>query len=123
MTIIEEVYKKVPKLNCKGKCQNACGVIACSAIEAENLANNGIIPPNTHNHPKWGELTCTHLTNDGKCVIYENRPLICRLYGVTKALKCQHGCKPKDGYLTDEQAHELIQKLESQSDKPYHIGA
>ncbi len=98
-------------------------MIACSAAEAENMSNNGIIPPQTHNHPKFGELTCTHLTNEGRCAIYEHRPLVCRLYGAVKRMKCPHGCKPKGGYLPEEKARELIKELEDLGEQPYHIGA
>ena len=123
MITIEQVYQQVPNVKCKGKCQEACGLIACSSAEAENMANNGIIPPQTKNHPTLGELTCTHLTNDGKCAIYEHRPLICRLYGAVKKMKCPHGCQPKGGFLTEEKARELLNVLEQLNNKPCHIAS
>lgn len=54
MLTIQQVYQQVPNVKCKGKCQEACGLIACSAAEAENMANNGIIPPQTRTHPTLG---------------------------------------------------------------------
>jgi Fe-S-cluster containining protein len=40
------------------------------------------------------DLTCPLLTQDGKCSVYRVRPTICRLWGMTKDMKCPHGCKP-----------------------------
>lgn len=106
MSAIASVYAKVPALVCKGLCQQSCGPIACSAVEADELQNNGI------NLPRFGaDLTCSHL-HEGKCAIYESRPLICRLWGNVRKMACPHGCKPKGGYLTDDQAGELLNALD-----------
>lgn len=121
MKIIDDIYSSIPEVNCKGLCQDACGIIACSAIEAEIMQDNGIIPPSVRNHPTQGDMTCSHLTDSGKCAIYEHRPLVCRLFGAVKSLKCVHGCKPKNGYMSNEKVKKLIDKLDSLSDKPHHI--
>lgn len=31
---------------------------------------------------------CPHLT-DGKCTVYEKRPLVCRIYGTSELLMCK----------------------------------
>jgi hypothetical protein len=36
--------------------------------------------------------TSCELLVDGRCSIYQDRPLICRLYGVAEGLPCPHGC-------------------------------
>lgn len=53
-------------------------------------------------------LTCPYAVN-GRCEIYEQRPLICRLFGAVDAplMTCPHGCGPV-GKLTDEQAGEMM---------------
>lgn len=39
------------------------------------------------------ELNCVHLGDNG-CQVYDERPLICRLFGTTPRLACPNGCKP-----------------------------
>ncbi len=39
-----------------------------------------------------------------RCTVYERRPLICRLYGMTEELPCPFGCKPTPRYLTKAEA-------------------
>ncbi len=44
------------------------------------------------------QLNCPYITQDGvgRCAIYSERPILCRLFGATEeeSLKCPHGCKP-----------------------------
>lgn len=39
------------------------------------------------------ELSCPHLGAQG-CQVYEERPLICRLFGTTPRLACPNGKRP-----------------------------
>ena len=39
------------------------------------------------------ELNCVHLGPNG-CTVYDERPLICRLFGTTKTLPCPNGRGP-----------------------------
>lgn len=48
------------------------------------------------------------LTAFGTCRIYRLRPVICRLWGVADALRCLHGCRPADGWISDAQALEYL---------------
>ena len=45
---------------------------------------------------------------DGRCSVYEHRPLICRLWGAVESLPCPHGCEVTPGLLMDTGAHMLI---------------
>ncbi len=38
-------------------------------------------------------LNCTFLGPNG-CTVYDERPLICRLYGTVPSLPCPHGQRP-----------------------------
>ncbi|MFG1709158.1 hypothetical protein ACFLIM_38800 [Nonomuraea sp. M3C6] len=38
------------------------------------------------------------------------RPLICRLWGATEGMPCEHGCVPERGRLTDAEAQLLIKR-------------
>lgn len=48
------------------------------------------------------DIMCDKLTHDKRCSIYEDRPAICRIYGLTRALKCPHGCIPSEWMEDDE---------------------
>lgn len=119
--LIESVYAAIPSAECKGLCQRACGPIGCSDAEAARLQENGIALPTTRHHHKEGSLTCSHLSEDGRCSIYAMRPLICRLYGVIETLKCPHGCKPKGGFMKDATARILSQSLDAITGKAAYL--
>ncbi len=100
---IAAAYALVPEIHCKGLCGSHCGPIGCSAAELDRMRENGALPPRLRQHPKHG-IMCSHLTDGDRCAIYENRPMVCRLFGVVRRLKCPHGCKPARGFWTDDEA-------------------
>jgi Fe-S-cluster containining protein len=57
-----------------------------------------------------GCLTCPYVTDAG-CGIYEDRPLICRIFGASEepALQCPHGRKPEKP-LTSTQTRTLFDR-------------
>lgn len=96
MSDLATVYARIPAIACQGKCQKSCGPIAMARAEWEALgrprpAEVGeiVFLPGKDN------LTCHLLTKDGRCGQYENRPLICRLWGVTDGMRCPWGCTPE----------------------------
>lgn len=115
MTLVAAIYSQVPEVNCKGLCQQACGPIGCSGIEAVALQDAGHALPRTVNHPTQGALTCSHLSPEGRCRIYEQRPLVCRLFGATPAMRCPHGCRPQR-FLQEGESRELLRVLKEASD-------
>lgn len=88
-TTIKKIYRSLPQVNCKGKCQEACSVALYSKAEEDRLIRRGITPPTFDT-----DLTCSKL-KDGRCSIYENRPYVCRAFGATKAMRCPFGCVPE----------------------------
>lgn len=46
----------------------------------------------------------------GQCSIYENRPTICRFYGVVEDMPCEFGCKPEK-MLTVKEAYLLVRQV------------
>ncbi|NLT15400.1 MAG: YkgJ family cysteine cluster protein [Clostridiales bacterium] len=80
--------------NCQN-CGACCGVILCSKAELREIRKYVKATPglakiaNSHNK---NPLTCQFRDNDDKkCLIYPVRPLICRLFGVTRGMTCAHG--------------------------------
>lgn len=98
---LADIYAAIPKIECKGKCQECCGPVLMSSAEAIGIAAVTPLPafsPTT--------LTCSKLRG-GRCSIYDLRPLICRLWGTVKAMQCPYGCKP-DRWLSDKEASDLL---------------
>lgn len=87
--IIRRVFTDLPKVQCKGLCHTQCTFIVYTDTERRMMRD--ISGKETSNV----DGVCSNLTADKKCAVYKNRPLICRLYGVTEGLLCPHGCKPE----------------------------
>ncbi len=51
------------------------------------------------------ELSCPHLGAQG-CQVYDERPLICRLFGTTPRLACPNGNRPD--VMIDEKIEQQI---------------
>ena len=45
---------------------------------------------------------------DGKCSVYEDRAFICRLFGTSETMQCEH-CVP-ERYLTASETQELVKE-------------
>lgn len=105
---VHAVYARVPDINCKGLCTECCGLIDMSNAEKLLIEDVAGHLPGVDEH-----LTCTMLV-DGRCSIYADRPLICRLWGAERSLPCPHGCKPKMwGLMGIERAMTLFNELDS----------
>lgn len=106
MNKLDRAYAMVPGFECKGLCQESCGpVIPSEAEESRILKRQGAIV----DYDKK-TLTC-HLLTDGRCEIYADRPLLCRLFGAVKKMRCPHGCAPVNGLMTtreENRAMELV---------------
>lgn len=93
---IERLYASMPKIKCKGLCAGACTIILFSKTEARRMERLNIpVPACTE------QGICTALKNR-RCTIYPNRPFICRLYGVSRRLRCDFGCIP-ERFSTDKE--------------------
>ena len=106
---IDQIYARIPKIDCKRKCHMACGPIHVFGVEwdrmqAASLVTIGTVGPS---------LTCPALSGNA-CSIYEVRPLICRLWGVVKAMTCPWGCVP-ERWLSDREAEDLMRRLDRMS--------
>ena len=102
---LDRAYASLPRLNCQRKCQAACGPIVFSGEERERIERRM--------GTAWRALSlqCPMLTPSGACAIYDIRPMICRLWGLTKSMACPFGCVP-ERWLTEDEAHALLAKAE-----------
>jgi uncharacterized protein len=77
----------LPIMHCDAGCGECCGVVSCADFEYQRLTayvkKHGLTPI------KQG-LTCPWFQN-GTCVVYEVRPLVCRLFGHVKRMTCPRG--------------------------------
>lgn len=108
---LHDIYKELPRIRCKGLCTESCGPIVYGDVERRNIEQ-------THGKgglPEAGRgLTCNQLVPSGRCKIYNQRPLICRLFGVAKGLECPHGCVP-ESVLSKRKARKLLDKVVTDS--------
>ena len=101
---IDGEYSLLPRLECQGKCQAACGPILMSRLEWVRIVEQVGFAP------KAVTLTCPMLGRDGQCTVYSIRPMICRLWGLVEGLPCEWGCRPSK-YLTDQEGRELLARM------------
>ena len=103
--LLEKQYARIPKIQCKGLCHEACGPIAATELEVkrvEELAGKKL--------DLTMDLTCSLLTADKKCAGYANRPLVCRIFGASKHLRCPHGCEP-ERFLTESEEVDILKEV------------
>lgn len=85
---VKDIYKMIPKFECKKGCSACCGIVPIIPQEAKNLnLKKAFVLP-------FSGLTCKYSCKEG-CKVYEDRPLLCRLYGVVHKMPCTCGGKPE----------------------------
>ena len=115
---VDELYARIPHLECKGLCHEVCGIIVMSDVEIERIkAYDGrpvdwwaAIAMARRYQPRAEKQYCPKLTADKKCSVYSVRPFICRAWGTLKSLACPHGCQP-DRWMTDAEFDEIKKEL------------
>lgn len=107
---LRELYQQVAGANCQGHCADSCGPIEMSITERQVLRERGVEIPDHRDGVEQlvttGEYTCPALVND-RCTVYEDRPMICRLWGVTAGLRCPYGCEP-ERIMSDREGFAMI---------------
>ena len=102
---IRRLYETLPNIECQGKCAVGCNDVDMSSHERwliEHRHQKKIKTRDFGTIMRKGSKRCPALTKDNRCGVYEDRPLICRAWGVIDPARCPHGCKA-DRYLTDEE--------------------
>lgn len=84
LAMIEGLRRGIPTFMCIEGCHDCCGPVPTVAAERAQMGA-----------PPVEAVTgyCPYLIAEG-CSCYEERPLMCRLFGVTPDLPCPHGCAP-----------------------------
>jgi Fe-S-cluster containining protein len=103
MADLDDLYAQVPDVGCKGLCVNSCGSVAMSPEEQRRIAERGVHLPLLAAFVDH----CPALRN-GRCSVYEVRPMVCRLWGAVEGMKCPFGCAPVFGYLSDATGQRLL---------------
>lgn len=96
---LEEFYRHLPNVRCKGFCaeETCCEAAPVAPREMPRFrrACGGEVPAGPIDGP------CPVLREDGSCGAYDGRPWICRLWGAEPAIpgvredvwRCPHGCE------------------------------
>jgi Fe-S-cluster containining protein len=116
---LDKIYSKLPTIKCKGDCASSCSYIPVGKLEIERITKwlgfNPFPPLDEKmiNDVMDGQMDLISyqcpLLKEGKCTIYKIRPLICRLFGLTKKMRCPFGCVPSK-WLDDAVAKKLLIK-------------
>lgn len=97
---LDAIYAEVPALECQGLCHQSCGPLPVDGPERRRVQDR-------HGVTLGLDWTCSALTMLKRCSVYEDRPLICRLWGVVESMPCPWGCRP-ERTLTDAEGHALL---------------
>jgi Fe-S-cluster containining protein len=95
--------KRIPAFECEPGCHDCCGPVTTSSLEMARLP----LKSEAEHDAALAALSCPHLGQQG-CQVYDERPLICRMFGTTPRLACPRGKRP---------AHMLEPELERRLDR------
>ncbi|MGE5472361.1 MAG: YkgJ family cysteine cluster protein [Bacteroidota bacterium] len=88
---IRFLRRQIPGFECEPGCHDCCGPVTASS---EEMARLPVKSAEAH-AAALAELSCPHLGERG-CQVYDERPLICRLFGTTPRLVCPRGKGPAE---------------------------
>lgn len=102
---IDQLRRQIPGFACEPGCHDCCGPVTASSEEMSRLP----VKSGAEHDAALAEWNCVHLGAQG-CEVYEQRPLICRLFGTTPSLPCPRARGPEaptEAHV-ERQVHELI---------------
>jgi hypothetical protein len=83
--------RRIPSFECIPGCHDCCGPVTTSSYEISALPAKS----EAEHDAALTNLSCPYLGSGG-CTVYDDRPLICRLFGTTPRLPCPHGRQPAE---------------------------
>lgn len=105
---LEAIYAEIPDTpGCTGACAEACGPIVMFEGEWKRVRRAMGNRPVRYVE---GSLRCPMLSPTGRCMVYTQRPYICRLWGTTEVLRCPQGCEPTR-WLSRDEAMDIYRRL------------
>lgn len=108
---MQALYDELPHIECKRMCRECCGPVIQSGsltrLEFDRLA--GVAPSPVD--PK-DFMACSLLNGEtGECRVYDLRPMICRLWGLSTNMVCPAGCVP-DRWLSPVDVQTYLRRAE-----------
>lgn len=102
---IDHLRRQIPRFDCVPGCHDCCGPVTASSEEMARLP----VRSDAEHDAALAEFNCVHLGSQG-CQVYDQRPLICRLFGTTASLPCPRGRGPETRTEphVERQVHQLI---------------
>jgi hypothetical protein len=100
---LDALYATLPHMECRGYCHDSCGPIGMSQRERARIIERARQPITCGHY-----ASCSMLTAERKCSVYDIRPMICRLWGLIRSMPCPYGCRPEGGLLKDEVGVKLL---------------
>ena len=84
ITFLREYFEQWPEVNCKGCKESCCGATRMTQQELESILR--LLAKKWYKEAPMGKWVqyCEYLDTDGKCVVYEERPILCRIHGKMK---------------------------------------
>lgn len=97
---LESLYKQIPEFECDKSCSECCGPVPWAKEEWDRMEDKR----------EHTSVNCPYSGENG-CECYENRPFMCRLFGVSIDIRmtCPKGFRPKK-LLSVEAAKNLTDK-------------
>jgi hypothetical protein len=108
---LDALYARLPAIDCRGLCGEACGPILLTTVEADRLRRAHPTRQAPRTRLDGARRRCIYLTPTERCSVYAVRPLICRVYGLVKRMSCPFGCVPS-AWLTDHAFVAIARELE-----------
>lgn len=93
--------ERIPTFACTPGCHDCCGPVTASSEEVSRLPEK----TDQEHEQALAELNCPYLGEHG-CEVYEERPLICRLFGTTPRMPCPNNQAPEQ--MIDERIEKKI---------------
>lgn len=87
---LKRLRSNIPSFECVPGCHDCCGPVTASSEEMSRLP----VKTEAEHDAALAHLSCPHLGVNG-CEVYDERPLICRLFGTTPSLPCPNGRRPE----------------------------
>lgn len=94
--ILHKIRKLIPKMECIEGCHECCGPVVFTKTEWDKVRIKR----------QAVSIHCPYIT-DNSCEIYDNRAILCRLFGVVERMPCPYGMRPEQILTKDEEARIL----------------